>query len=166
MKKIRIMISVILILCLTVCLAGCHSNHDKNNLKDNLIDGWNNWLQSFSRHALTKDKYLQGEKSEGVDAYTGTYTATYDKFNGKELIFGGTALERKSGNHLKVTYTLMIEEGTAELYWIAGSDEYTIAHDSAEDTKEYTISPGDNYIVLKGENFTGSLSLTVADVKD
>ena len=85
----------------------------------------------------------------------------YDGFNGKEFIFGGTALERENGNQLKVTYTLTVEEGTAELYWVAGNDEYTIANDSAEDTKEYTISSGDNYIVLKGNDFSGSLKLEV-----
>ena len=147
--------------CLTFCVAGCSSNHDEGSLKDNLIDGWDNWLQSFSKHALTKEKNLQGEKDKGDDAYTGTYTATYDEFNGKEFIFGGTALERANGNQLTVTYTLTIDEGTAELYWIAGSDEYTIANDNSEDTKEYTISSGDNYIVLKGEDFSGTLTLTV-----
>lgn len=166
MRKIKIVISVILILCVSVCFAGCSSNHDKNSLKDNLIDGWNHLLQSFSRHVLTKDKDLQGERTEGIDTYTGTYTASYDAFNGKEFIFGGTTLTRQNGNRLQVTYTLSIESGTAELYWIAGNDAYTIANDDARDTKEYTISPEDNYIVLKGENFTGSLSLTVADVTD
>lgn len=58
-------------------------------------------MQSFSKYALTKEKNLQGEKDNGDDAYTGTYTATYDEFNWKELIFGGTALERENGNHLK-----------------------------------------------------------------
>ena len=161
MKSAKVIISLILILCFTFCVAGCGSNHDKGSLKDNLIDGWDSWMQSFSKHALTKEKDLQGEKDKGDDAYTGTYTATYDEFNGKEFIFGGTALERGNGNQLTVTYTITIDEGTAELYWIAGGDEYTIANDNSEDTKEYTISSGDNYIVLKGEDFSGTLTLTV-----
>ena len=157
----KIFISLILVLCLTFCVAGCSSNHNNGNLTDKLIDGWDSWMQSYSKHALTKAKDLQGEKTEGDDAYTGTYTATYDGFNGKEFIFGGTALERENGNQLKVTYTLSIDEGKDELYWIAGNDEYTIANDNSEDTKEYTISSGDNYIVLKGEDFSGTLTLTV-----
>lgn len=84
----------------------------------------------------------------------------------KEFIFGGTSLERDNGNCLQVTYKLSIIEGTAELNWITGNDEYTIVNDSSENTKEYTISPGDNYIVLKGENFSGSLELTVEDAED
>ena len=166
MKKIKAIISVLLVLSIVGCLSACGSNHDKGSLKDNLIDGWDNWIQSFSKHALTKEKDLQGEKDEGADAYTGTYVAAYDGFNGKEFIFGGTALNRENGNHLQVTYKLTIEDGTAELNWIAGSDEYSIANISSEDTKEYTISSGDNYIVLKGDNFSGNLELTVKDVEN
>ena len=75
-------------------------------------------------------------------------------------------MERENGNHLQVTYKLTIEEGSAELNFIAGNDEYSVADTDSEDTKEYTISSGDNYIVLKGENFRGSLELTVEDVED
>ena len=79
MKKIKAIISVLLVLSIVGCFSGCGSNHDKGSLKDNLIDGWDRWMQSFSKHALTKEKDLQGEKDEGVDAYTGTYTAAYDE---------------------------------------------------------------------------------------
>lgn len=162
----KIFLSLILVLCLIFCVVGCSSNHNKGNLKDNLIDGWDKWMQSYSKHALTKEKDLQGEKNKGDDEYTGTYAAIYDEFNGKEFIFGGTALERENGNQLRVTYILTIDKGTAELYWIAGNDEYTIVNNSSENKKEYTISSGDNYIVLKGENFSGNLELTVEDVEN
>ena len=161
MKRAKVIISLILILCLTFCVAGCSSNHDKGSLKDNLIDGWDNWMQSFSKHALTKGKDLQGEKDKGDDAYTGTYTATYDEFNGKEFIFGGTALERANGNQLTVNYTLTIDEGTAELSFAIVYSSLPAIQYNSEDTKEYTISSGDNYIVLKGEDFSGTLTLTI-----
>lgn len=167
MKKIKIMISVLLLICLTVCFTGCDARcGSKSDLKDNIVEGWNNWMQSFSEYVLTKENDLKGEKSRGDDAYTGTYTAVYDEFNGKELIFGGTALERENGNCLKVTYCLTVEEGNAALYWISGSDKYMIASDSSEDSGEYTISPGDNYYVFEGENFTGKLELTIEDVQN
>ena len=82
MKKIKAIISVLLVLSIVGCFSGCGSDHDKGSLKDNLIDGWDRWMQSFSKHALTKEKDLQGEKDEGVDAYTGTYTAAYDGWKG------------------------------------------------------------------------------------
>ena len=62
MKKAKVVISLILILCLTFCIAGCGSNHEKDNLKDNLVDDWDSWLQSFSKHALTKKKRPAGRK--------------------------------------------------------------------------------------------------------
>lgn len=88
---------------------------------------------------------MQGEKPKGVDGYTGTYTAAYDGFNGKEFIFGGTTLNRENGNHLQVTYKLTIEDGSAERNWIAGSDEYSVANGDSENTKKYIIASGDNY---------------------
>lgn len=162
MKKMKMVVSALLVLSIVGCLTGCGAG----NWKDNLIDSWDRWIQSFSKHALTKERDLQGRKTEGVDAYTGTYVAAYEEFNGKEFLFGGTALNRENGSHLQVTYKLSIKEGTAELNWIAGSDEYSIAAISSGDTKEYTISSGDNYIVLKGDHFSGSLELTVKDVEN
>ena len=76
----KAVISLVFALCLTFCVVGCNSNHNKGNLKDNLINGWNSWMQSYSKHALTKEKNLQGEKHNGEDAYTGTYAAVYDDF--------------------------------------------------------------------------------------
>ena len=102
-----------------------------------------------------------GERENGVDEYTGSYEAEYENFNGEEFLFGGTALERKDGNSLKVTYKLEITEGTAALYWLAAGEQYTIASEGAEDVYEFTISAGDNYIVLKGKDFSGTLTMTV-----
>ena len=105
MKKIKSLVALSLALCMMLCFAGCSSNHDEGNLKDNLIGGFNNWLESFSKHAVTKDKNLQGERENDIDQYTGTYTASYDGFNGEEFIFGGTSLERESGSNLEASAT-------------------------------------------------------------
>ena len=59
---------------------------------------------------------------------------------------------------MKVTYTLKITEGTASLYWLAAGEQYMI---TSEDVYEFTISAGDNYIVLKGEDYSGTLTMTV-----
>ena len=67
MKKLKSFVALSLALCMMLCFAGCSSNHDKGNLKDNLIDGFNSWLESFSKHAVTKDKNLQGERENDID---------------------------------------------------------------------------------------------------
>lgn len=158
MKGKKAFVILVLSLSLVICLTGCSGTE---NLKDNIIGGYNTWLQSFSKHALTKEKDLQGDKENGIDEYTGTYTADYDKFNGTEFIFGGTALERENGSKLTATYTLEVSSGTVTLYWLAGGEEHTIESDSANDVFKFTIGSGDNYIVLEGENFSGSLEIMV-----
>lgn len=161
MKKRKRITTLLMLSCIILSFTGCSSTYNNTNLKDNLIDGFDNWIQSFSKHALTKDKNLQGEKKAGEDEYTGTYEAEYNNFNGEEFIFGGTALERDKGSDLKATYTLKITSGTANLYWLTAGDEYTIASADAKDIYEFTIGSGDNYIILKGKNFSGNLILKV-----
>lgn len=152
MKKIFICVLSVLLVC-SLCACG--------NLKDTVLDGYDNLIQLFSKQVLTDDKDLVGERKYADDEYTGTYEADYEKFNGEEFLFGGTALEREDGNALKVTYTLKITEGTASLYRVASGEEYTITDEDSDDIYEFTISSGDNYIVLKGEDFTGALTIAV-----
>ena len=157
---------MLLALCLAVAFTGCSLSSSRGSLKDNLMESFDHWMQSLSNCALTREKDLQGEKRRGSDDYSGTYTADYQKFNGEEVLFGATAWERKSGNRLEVTYVLTIERGTAELLWISGTDLYTITSESQKGTKTCTLAAGDNYLVLKGENFTGRLDVTAGDPED
>ena len=126
MKKIKSLVALSLALCMVLCFAGCSSNNDEGSLKDNLVNGFNNWLESFSKHTVTKDKNLQGERENDIDEYTGSYTASYDGFNGEEFIFGGTALERDNGSNLEATYSLTITSGKATLYWLSSGEEHII----------------------------------------
>ena len=146
-----------LLLCLVLGIAGCGGE----NLKDKLLDGYNNFLQFSSKHALTKESKLQGKKTKGEDAYVGRYTAEYEDFDGKEYIFGATGLEREAGSNLTAAYTLKVTSGSAAIAWIHSGSEYIIINSEGEDTFQITIGSGDNYIVLKGEDFTGSLELEV-----
>lgn len=157
MQTIKRLTAISLFLCLVLGLSGCGGE----NLKDKLLDGYNNFLQFSSRHALTKESKLQGKKTKGEDAYVGRYTAEYEDFDGKEYIFGATGLERETGNDLTAAYTLIITSGSASIVWIHSGSEYTITNSEGEDTFEITIGSGDNYIVLEGEGFTGSLELEV-----
>ncbi|MBD5548694.1 MAG: hypothetical protein HDQ97_15120 [Lachnospiraceae bacterium] len=77
---------------------------------------------------------------------------------------------RDSDSTLKVTYSLSIQSGTATLYWLESEEEhvisgekvkYAIAEVTAADVCEFTVDAGDNFIVLKGNDFTGSLSLEI-----
>lgn len=157
MKKINYVKATILALFLILVLGGC----SWDNLKDDILGGFNVWLESFSKHVLTKDRDLQGDRQKGEDEYTGSYSASYDKFNGTEYLFGGTALEHAHGSQLEATYTFTVTSGSGTLYYLCGSDTYPLAAGTASDVFKITLDAGDNYLVIKGDNLCGSLNVCV-----
>lgn len=152
---------IIISLCFILCLQGCGNG---KKLKDKIIKGYNNFIEHTGTHALSKKSKLNGTREFGIDSYTGNYKASYEDFNGEEYIFGGTSLERDNGSNLKAVYTLNIESGEAGIYWISAGEEYLIVSGSTEGEYKFTISPGDNYIIVRGGNFNGTLELTVQDI--
>lgn len=118
-------------------------------------------LQHFSKYALTDENDLQGDKTKGDDTYTGSYNAEYEDFNGTEYIFGGTGLERDKGSDLTVTYELTVDSGTVRFYWRDKEEEQIIADASDTGTYSVTLEEGDNYLTLEGDDFCGSLRVTV-----
>ena len=186
MLKRRFIPALLLVVTLMFCLTGCSDigrgllNELEDNkegikselgeLKDGLKAEINEWMGFASKYAITKDKDLKGERKLGVDEYAGSYEASYTQFNGKEYIFGGTLLKREFGTALKAAYSLKIQSGTAALYWLGSPDSHIISGDkevhmitktTADDVYEFTMTAGDNFIVLEGNDFTGSLSLKV-----
>ena len=153
----RILTVSLLSLCLILTITGCSGD----NVKDNVINGFNDMLQHFSKYALTDENDLQGDKTKGDDTYTGFYVADYEDFNGEEYIFGGTALERDKGSDLTVTYQLTVDSGTVRFYWRDKEEEKIIADASDTGTYSVTLEEGDNYLTLEGDDFCGSLRVTV-----
>lgn len=80
--------------------------------KDEIVEQYNQALQAVGDNGLTKDSDLQGKRSLGADSYVGTYEADYESFSGKEILFGGTALERDDGNEIKISCNMDITSGT------------------------------------------------------
>ncbi len=155
------------ILLLGVCLllaAGCTAvvRDGANTAKEKILSGFNEFLQSMSPYALTRDSKLVGERELGEDSYTGHYTADYRDFSGEEILFGGTSLRRGGGHSLTVAYTLEVTAGSASLYWLEKGTRHPIAGDTGTGTYAITLSEGDNYIVLAGKGFSGNLSITAA----
>ena len=53
----------------------------------------------------------------------GTYEADYESFSGKEILFGGTALERDDGNEIKISCNMDITSGTLKIMLQTGASE-------------------------------------------
>ena len=75
---------------------------DWNFTKDEFINTYNTFLQSFDFAGISKEKDLQGKRIFGTDKYIGTYKAEYDNVTSEETIFGGTALYRENGDHIRL----------------------------------------------------------------
>ena len=153
MKRGKALLAVVLVVCLMFVLSACS--------KDFILDGYNDFLHQASQYALTDEKDLTGDREEGADTYTGSYTAEYDGFSGTEYLFGGTGLERENGNELAVTYELTVESGSAELSWRDKNNLYTLTETEGNGSYPVTLTAGDNYLVFEGEEFHGILHVTV-----
>ena len=153
----RILTVSLLSLCLVFTITGCSGD----NVKDNVINGFNDMLQHFSKYALTDENDLQGDKTKGDDTYTGSNNAGYEDFTGTEYIFGDKGLERDKGSDLTVTYELTVDSGTVRFYWRDKEEEEIIADASDTGTYSVTLEEGDNYLTLEGDDFCGSLRVTV-----
>ena len=141
-------------LMLSLSLAGCS--------KDEILDQYNNVVQSAGNTALTSDFSLKGDRAYGDDCYTGTYTADYKDFSKTEYLFGGTSIERENGKDISVSCDLEITEGTAQVFWISGSDDPVILLEATDSYSEtITLPEGGNYIGITGNNFTGHVELDI-----
>ena len=131
--------------------------------KDQILDAYGTVVSLAGNVGLDTALTLQGERTFGEDKYTGTYTARYDGFTGEECPFGGTALERREGEHVTVTCALE-GDGSARLEWNCGYDTAVVLADTAGEAscdETVYLAPGSNYFNLVCEDFTGSVTLTI-----
>ena len=141
-------------LAIGLSLTGCS--------KDEILDQYNNVVQLAGNATLTRDLSLKGKRMYGDDHYTGTYVADYKDFSKTEYLFGGTSIERENGKDISVSCDLEITEGTAQVFWISGSDDPVILLEATDSYSEtITLPEGGNYIGITGNNFTGHLEVNI-----
>lgn len=151
-KRLHFLLMSVLIFSLT--LAGCS--------KDEILEQYNNVVQTAGNIALTNDFSLKGNRAYGDDCYTGTYTADYKDFSKTEYLFGGTSIERENGKDISVSCDLEITGGTAQVFWVSGSDEPVILLETTDSYSEtITLPEGGNYIGITGNDFTGHLEMNI-----
>lgn len=141
-------------LAISLPLTGCS--------KDEILDQYNNVVQLAGNATLTGDFSLEGKRTYGDDHYTGTYVADYKDFSKTEYLFGGTSIEREKGKDISVSCDLEITEGTAQVFWISGSNDPVILLETTDSYSEtITLPEGGNYIGITGNNFTGHLEMNI-----
>ncbi len=150
----RKFLALCLVLCCLFSMSACS--------KDKIIEQYNKALQAVGDNNLTSGGKLQGVREFGGDSYVGTYQAEYDDFTGKEIVFGGTSLERDSGNEVNISCDLDIDDGAAQLLLQSGDNTLQVLCETSSSYSETIELPSaSNYIIVQAENFTGSINLTV-----
>ncbi len=145
-------ITFIVIVCMSIFSTG-------NSPKDKIINIYDSIIQSFNNVGLTNNSELKGKRNFGKDKYVGTYKAEYDKYTGEETIFGGTALHRENGDHLKLTIKVQKQSGTIKVISKLGNNEITLIEDTGEYEDTIYIDGMSYYLTINLDNFTGSIDV-------
>lgn len=152
MAKITALVFVVLLLA-GALLPGCS--------KDDVMNVYGTAVSVAGNVGLDASLFLQGQRQFGQDKYTGTYTASYQAFTGTEHLFGGTMLEKRDQEHVKVTVTID-GEGGAKFIWMCGADgRVTVADGPGEYTETAYLAPGSNYFNLELDGFTGDVEIEI-----
>lgn len=141
---------ICIFICCTFC-CGCS--------KDEVLYHYNNVIESAGSLELTNDFSLKGTRKFGEYHYTGSYTADYKKFTGKEYVFGGTSINNKD---ISISCSLEITKGTAKVFLISGSNKPTTLIESSSSYNQVISLPnGGNYIGIEGDSFNGNIKLNI-----
>lgn len=151
MKKI---ISGFLILCvlLGICVYAI-----QNTEPQKMLSVYEKVIEACGRTQITDDKRLIGERNLGEDAYIGTYNASCNNANGRDVIFGGGSLnERKIMLHGNI----QTESGKATIsVRMSDSKETVPTDDNGNFSILLELNGGGNYIMIDYENFKGGVKL-------
>lgn len=154
---------LILIAIIGIIITGsvCFSNIFNNDTisKDDLVNSYSNFLQDTSPNGLTKDNKLEGKREYGIDEYVGLYKANYNDKTKEETIFGGTTLDRKNGNTIKLKIKVEKQSGNIEIINNEGTESEVLINDTGEIEKTVDVKEKSYYLKVKVTNFTGNLEI-------
>ena len=127
--------------------------------KEDIVNSFGDFLQDTSTNGLTKDKKLEGKREFGIDEYVGTYTAYYNNKTKEETVFGGTVLERKNGNTIKLKIKVEKQSGNIEIISNAGTESEILINNTGEIEKTVDVKEKSYYLKIKVTDFTGNIKI-------
>lgn len=101
-------------------------------------------------------------RNDGRKHITAVAIRKYHGFSGKEVLFGGTSVEREN-TEFKVTYELTILNGSGKLILDSGDCREILVDADGEGELNYGFAASDQYLIFEGKHFDGSLELQVSD---
>ena len=133
--------------------------NNNNILKNDTVNNYNNFLQDIAPNGLTKDSKLKGKREFGIDKYVGIYNANYVDDTKEETIFGGTTLNRKEGNSVKLKIKVKKKKGNIEIISNEGTTSVILINDTGEIEKTVNVKEKSYYLKIKVMNFTGNVEI-------
>lgn len=113
---------------------------------------------------ITSDRDLIGQRIQGEDDYTGSYTAAGYIAGGRDVIFGGASLRPRD---LHLTGWAKREQGEARLRVREGSEARYIEPDAYGGYDVLlTLDSGGLYIMMDYQEFGGCVELTVVPAEE
>ena len=129
--------------------------------KDKVIENYDSIVHFFGENSLTKDKNIIGNRKFGVDKYVGTYNVEYDDFTGEEILFGGTALSRKNGDHIHIKFEISNSNGKIEVVMrYKDTDKIIATEDGSYDWDSY-VEGASCYFIIKADHYFGKIDVEI-----
>ncbi len=120
-------------------------------------------MQDTSLNGLTKDNKIKKKREYGIDKYVGIYKANYENKTKEETIFGGTTLDRKNGNIIKLKIKVKKESGNIKIISNEGTESEVLINDTGDIEKTVNVKGKNYFLKVKVTNFTGNVKIVVAE---
>lgn len=135
-------------------LAACNLSAEEPEGVLNRLDGI---VGQIGNSQITSDESLQGVRNNTEDSYTGEYSAKCDGQTGRDVIFGGGSIQKRSlhiHGHIcqksgKATVRIRMNTVVTELETDENGNFETMLN----------MTSGGNYIMIDYKNFSGSVKL-------
>ena len=110
---------------------------------------------------ITPNNYtnILKDSHENIDKYVGKYIAIYVVDTKEETIFGGTTLNRKEGNSVKLKIKVKKKKGNIEIISNEGTTSVILINDTGEIEKTINVKEKSYYLKIKVMNFTGNVEI-------
>lgn len=131
---------------------------DWNFPKDEIINAYNTFYKILCSRIIKRQRYRR-KKSFGTDKYVGTYKAEYDNVTSEETIFGGTALYRENGDHIRLKIKVEKQSGNINVIAKLGYNEKTLIDDTGEYEDNIYIEGVSYYLTIKLDDFKGNIDI-------
>ena len=83
----------------------------------------------------------------------------YNNITSEETIFGGTALNRKNGDHIKLKIKVEKESGNIDVVAKLGNNETTLINDTGEYEDNIYVEGVSYFLTIKLDNFKGNIDI-------